>query len=99
MRMLEELKNDYDIFWNNRTDRHPEMYSSYSEMINHAVATSKTEWIIMINDRVKPTPAEVRKMINLLESGHAFVMLYNVAFMDFQRNLLETLAGGMKGFF
>jgi hypothetical protein len=91
MQMLEELKNDYDIFWNNRIDRHPEMYSSYSEMINHAVATSKTEWIIMINDRVKPTPAEVRKMINLLESGHAFVMLYNVAFMGFSKELIRNI--------
>ena len=91
MQMLEELKNDYDIFWNNRIDRHPEMYSSYSEMINHVVATSKTEWIIMINDRVKPTPAEVRKMINLLESGHAFVMLYNVAFMGFSKELIRNI--------
>ena len=67
------------------------MYSSYSEMINHAVATSKTEWIILINDRVKPTPDEVRKMINLLENGYAFVMLYNVAFMGFSKELIRNI--------
>ena len=91
MDMLNELNKDYDISWNNRIDRHPEMYSSYSEMINHAVATSKTEWIIFINDRVKPTPDEVRKMIKYLENGYAFVMLYNVAFMGFSKELIRKV--------
>lgn len=91
MEMLKELNKDYDVSWNNRIDRHPEMYSSYSEMINHAVATSKTEWMIFINDRVKPTPDEVRKIISYLENGYAFVMLYNVAFMGFSKELIRKV--------
>ena len=63
------------------------MYASFSEMINHTIATSKTEFIIFINDRVKPTPEEIKKMINLLESGFGLVMLYNAAFMGFLNNL------------
>lgn len=91
MNLLNDLSYEYHIHWNNRIDRHPQMYSSYSEMINHVVATSKTEWIIFINDRVKPTVDEVKKMITLLENGHAFVMFYNVAFMGFSKELVREV--------
>ena len=36
---LKELEAIYSIHWNNRIDRHPEMYASFSEMINHTIAT------------------------------------------------------------
>jgi hypothetical protein len=91
MNLLNDLSQEYHIHWNNRIDRHPEMYSSYSEMINHAVATSKTEWIIFINDRVKPTVDEIKKMIIHLENGYACVMLYNVAFMGFSKELIRKV--------
>jgi len=88
---LKELEDKYLIHWNNRIDRHPEMYSSYSEMINHTIATSTTEFIVFINDRVKPTVEEVDKLINLLENGFGFVMLYNVGFMGFSKQLVRKI--------
>lgn len=88
---LKELEEIYSIHWNNRISRHPEMYASFSEMINHTIATSKTEFIIFINDRVKPTPEEIKKMINLLESGFGLVMLYNVGFMGFSKQLVRKI--------
>lgn len=88
---LKELEDKYLIHWNNRIDRHPEMYASYSEMINHTIATSTTEFIVFINDRVKPTVEEVDKMINLLENGFGFVMLYNVGFMGFSKQLVRKI--------
>ncbi len=91
MDLLANLNEDYKIHWNNRIDRHPGMYSSYSELVNHAIATSKTEWLIFINDRVKPTPSEIKKMISLLEDGYALVMFYNVAFMGFSKELVREI--------
>lgn len=91
MNLLSDLNKEFKIHWNNRIERHPEMYTSYSEMMNHAIATSKTEWIILINDRVKPTVLEIKKMIALLENGFACVMLYNVGFIGFSKELIREI--------
>lgn len=88
---LSPLKLKYKIYWNNRIDRHPEMYESYSELINHSVGTSPTEWVILINDRTYPTIDEVEKMISLLENGYACVLLYNVGFMGFSKELIRNI--------
>jgi len=55
------------------------------------VATSSTEWMILINDRTLPTVEEVEKMIDLLESGFACVLLYNVGFMGFSKELVRKI--------
>lgn len=88
---LKSLEKKYKIYWNNRIDRNPEMYSSYSELINHSIATSPTEWVILINDRTHPTIDEVEKIINLLETGYACVLMYNVGFMGFSKELIRTI--------
>lgn len=91
VKLLEPLEKEYKIYWNNRIDRYPETYDSYSKLINHSVATSPTEWIILINDRTLPTVNEVEKMINLLENGYACVLLYNVGFMGFSKELIRKI--------
>lgn len=91
MEQLDSLNLKYKVSWNNRIDRNPGMYESYSELINHSVTTSNDEWIILINDRTHPTVDEVEKMIRLLESGYACVLLYNVGFMGFSKELIRTI--------
>lgn len=88
---LQHLENKYKIYWNNRIDRHPEMYESYSELINHSIITSPTEWVILINDRTNPTVEDVEKMLSLLQSGFACVLLYNVGFMGFAKELVRKI--------
>jgi hypothetical protein len=88
---LNPLVLKYKIHWNNRIDRHPGMYESYSELINHSVATSSTEWIILINDRTHPAVNEVEKMIELLQAGFACVFMYNVGFMAFSKELIRCI--------
>jgi hypothetical protein len=91
MNELSTLSLNYKLYWNNRIDRHPGIYESYSELINHSVVTSNTEWIILINDRAYPTVDEVEKMIKLLENGYACVFLYNVGFMGFSKELIRQI--------
>jgi hypothetical protein len=88
---LKPLGKKYTIHWNNRIDRWPHMYPTYSELINHSVVTSPTEWIVLINDRCSPTVEEVEKMIDLLENGMSCVLLYNVGFMGFSKELIRTI--------
>lgn len=88
---LKPLENKYKVHWNNRIDRFPKLYPSYSQLINHAIATSPTEWVILINDRTYPTVDEIEKMINLLENGFSCVLLYSVGFMGFSKELIRTI--------
>jgi len=91
MNALKPLEEKYKIFWNNRIDRHPEIYNSYSELINDSVNTSPTEFVILINDRTKPKVEEVEHMIELLENGYAAVTKYSVGFMGFSKQLLRKI--------
>lgn len=91
MNQLSPLSLKYKLHWNNRIDRNPGMYESYSKLINHSIATSNTEWVILINDRTHPTIDEVEKMIYLLENGYSCVFLYSVGFMGFSKELIREI--------
>jgi hypothetical protein len=91
MEALSPLNLKYKVTWNNRIDRHPEMYQSYSELINHSIATSNDEWVILINDRTHPTVDEIEKMLYLLENGYSCVFLYSVGFMGFSKELIRKV--------
>lgn len=91
IKALEPLSNKYKLYWNNRIDRFPYAYPSYSRLINHSVATSQTEFIILINDRTFPKLEEAQKIIDLLETGFACVFMYNVGFMGFSKQLIRKI--------
>lgn len=91
MKLLSGLQDYVEVKWNNRIDRHPKIYDSYSELINHSIITSPTEWVILINDRTLPKLEEAKKMIGLLESGFSCVYLYNVGFMGFSKELIREI--------
>ena len=60
-RQTQELKglgDYYNITWNNRIDRYPYAYPSYSELINDAIATSKDEFIIFGDLEINMFPLE-----------------------------------------
>lgn len=88
---LKPLEQEYKVIWNNRIDRYPYMYPSYSQLINHSIVTSPTEWVILINDRTSPTVEETKKMLKLLTEGFACVFMYNVGFMGFAKELIRKI--------
>tara|TARA_A100001515_G_scaffold144733_1_gene149755 strand:- start:554 stop:1351 length:798 start_codon:yes stop_codon:yes gene_type:complete len=91
MSLLEPLKNEFNIHWNNRIDRHPETYETYSEMINEAVCTSPTETVILISDKSIPTVKEVLFMLQMLDRGFAAVSLCSVRFMGVTKELFRKV--------
>ena len=80
-----------NIDYNLRIDRYPKTYPSYSHLMNHAIATSKCEYMIFINDRCKVSVDETLKILNLLQSGFSCVLLYNVAYMGFTKELVRKI--------
>lgn len=95
MEELNALKGDYNITWNNRIDRYPKAYKSYSDLINDSVVTSKDEFIVLVNDRTTPYAHQAKKMLNHLEEGFACSLMYNVGYMAFSKELLELLGVGI----
>jgi hypothetical protein len=91
MDSLSILNSKYNVFWNNRIDRYPYAYPSYSELINHSIITSNTEIIIFINDRTFPTPSEVESILEHLENGYACSFMYNAGFMGFSKSLIGKI--------
>jgi hypothetical protein len=91
MDVLSPLEDKYKINWNNRIDRYPFAYPSYSKLINDSVSSSKTEFIILINDRTTPLPEHAEKIIKHLESGFACSFMYNVGFMGFSKELIREI--------
>lgn len=91
MSLLKPLENEFKIYWNNRIDRHPESYDSFSELINDCIVSSPTEFIIFMNDRTHPKPEEVKHIIYLLENGYAAATKYSVGFMGFSKELIRQI--------
>jgi hypothetical protein len=91
MEALKSLEDHYIIHWNNRIDRHPGSYNSYSELVNDAIITSPTEWMIFINDRTKPIAQEVEHILQLLENGFAVATKYSVGFIGYSKQLIRTI--------
>jgi hypothetical protein len=91
MDLLSPLEEKYKIYWNNRIDRFPFAYPSYSRLINDSIQSSPSEFMILINDRTTPLAAHAEKIINHLENGFACSFMYNVGFMGFSKELIREI--------
>lgn len=91
MSLLKPLEEEFKVHWNNRIDRHPASYDSYSELINESVCTSPTEFVILINDRCHPQPQEVKHIIELLENGYVAATKYSVGFIGLSKQLFRKI--------
>jgi hypothetical protein len=68
-----------------------EGYTSFSKLVNACVESCETETIILMSDKVLPTPAHVKKVLDLLSQGYAFVALYRFAFFGFNKELFRRI--------
>jgi len=89
--LLKPLDEIFKVHWNNRIDRNPEAYPSFSQMINHSVTTSPTEVVIWMNDRITPKPEDILHMVDLLENGFAAVSKYSAAFFGSTKELYRQI--------
>jgi hypothetical protein len=89
--MLSPLQDRMKVHWNHRLQRYPKAYPSYSQLVNHAIATCPTEFMIMLNDRTTPHLHQAEKIIDHLENGFACSMFYNVAYMGLSKELVRKI--------
>lgn len=67
-------------------------YSSFSKLINKCITTSFSfETIIICADRMRPKPADVEKILRLLDQGYGLVCLYCFGFFGFRKDLIRKI--------
>lgn len=88
---LKEVGESIDLRWNNRIDRVHTDYDSFSEMLNVHIDRTRTEFLVVINDRVDVTPHDIWRIIRRLEHGYAAVSMYNMAILGFSKSLIARI--------
>jgi GT2 family glycosyltransferase len=64
---------------------------SFSKLINGAIMKAEQEIVIIANDKVRPKPEHIRKMIFLFNKGFGFVGLFRFGFFGFSKDLIRTI--------
>jgi hypothetical protein len=90
-RALKPLEEKYKVHWNLRIERNPGSYDSYSELVNDAIASSPTEIMVFLNDRVMPKVQDVEHMLWLLDNGYAAASKWSVAYIAYTKELIREI--------
>jgi hypothetical protein len=71
---------------------------NYSQLLNLAIDNTKSEFIIIANDKARPTRESLDKMLFLLKSGFGFVGLYRMGFFGAPISLFNFIGKFDEGF-
>lgn len=66
-------------------------FPSFSKLVNAAIVGSKYELVIFCSHRVRPIPADVYRMLNLLSYGYGLVGLYRFGFFGLKKELMRRV--------
>lgn len=91
MEWLRPLSDRINVNYNNRFERHPGSYDTYSEMVNDAVSTSPDEFVVLINDRTFCNVEQTMKIVDLLQSGFAASTMYSVGYIGYSKELFRKI--------
>lgn len=94
-KQLDVLQKDFYLFdkvnLRKRAEIHPDAYESYSKMVNTAISDSKTDVIILVNDKVLPNQGELKKIVSLLDAGFGYVGMYSIGFCGLTKSLIKKI--------
>jgi UDP-N-acetylglucosamine 4,6-dehydratase len=66
-------------------------YPSFSKLVNDAVASSPTELVIILSDKVRPKPEDIQEMVAKLKQGYALVGLYRFACFGLHKDTFRQI--------
>ena len=66
-------------------------YPSFAKIVNDAITSSQCEEIIICNDKARPTPKDVEKILTMLKEGWGLVGLYRFGFFGFKKDLIRQI--------
>lgn len=66
-------------------------YPSFSKLVNDCITSSKHETIIICNEKARPTPQAVEKILVMLSEGWGIVALFRFGFFGFKKDLIRRI--------
>ena len=66
-------------------------YPSFSKVVNDCILSSDKETIILCSYKVRPKPADIDRLLDLIEQGFGLACLYRFAFFGFRKNLIRKV--------
>jgi len=66
-------------------------YPSFSKLVNDAVTAAPTETVIILSDKVRPTPEHIKRILKLLDDGYGLASLFSFALFGFKKELLRRI--------
>ncbi|KGK85747.1 glycosyltransferase [Desulfosporosinus sp. HMP52] len=66
-------------------------YPSFSKLVNDCITSSKYEIIIVCNEKARPTPQAVEKILVMLNEGWGIVALFRFGFFGFKKDLIRRI--------
>ncbi|SDI23695.1 glycosyltransferase family 2 protein [Desulfosporosinus hippei] len=66
-------------------------YPSFSKLVNDCIISSKHETIIICNEKARPTPQAVGKILVMLNEGWGIVALFRFGFFGFKKDLIRKI--------
>jgi hypothetical protein len=70
---------------------HAPNYPSFSKVCNDAIMSAENEIVIICSHKVRPTPADVTRTIDLINRGYGLVALFSFAFFGFRKELIRRV--------
>lgn len=64
---------------------------SFARLVNSCVEQAKTEIVILMSDKMRPTDENIYKTLDLLQRGFGFVGLYRFGFFGFKKELFRKI--------
>jgi hypothetical protein len=70
---------------------HGANFPSFSRLVNRCVADAHTETVIIMSHKVRPNSSHVKRTLELLDQGYAFVGLHMFRFFGFRKELFREI--------
>jgi len=82
---------NYELEIYNRSDINPNLYNSFSQMINDAINETDSEFMIFINPKTIINSNDINLIIEKLCSGYCFASLFGFAFFGITKELIRNV--------
>lgn len=64
---------------------------SFSRLVNLCTESCPTEIVIMMSDKMRPVQQDIKKTLELINQGYAFVGMYRFGFFGFKKELFRKI--------
>ena len=66
-------------------------YPSFSKLVNECIVLCPTEIVIFCSHRVRPTPADIERLLQRIDDGYGLATLYRLGCFGFRKELIRRI--------